>query len=222
MRAITLQLLSLVFFAGVAPATPVIDFRFVISGTSIGAIPGSFDSPVLSLQNTTTGGVARISSFSFTVGDTTRNYDWFSGQQGAGLTGAGSYTPDTVQAGARADYVSAGFTNFDPNDIFVFKVDIDLDSILNNDLQTDQDFRTVFFNNGDGPNARLTVNFVPSGSDPSNTISSPTTIAFFLKDRTAGLDAYEFTAANSIPEPGTLLTFAAGIGAIFVARMRRR
>ena len=216
-------LFLLIVLVGVASATPLIDFKLVMSGTSIDGTTGTFDTPVLSLQNTTTAGIARISSFSLTIGDTTRNYDLIGGFAGGGATGVdtASYSPDQLQAGARADVVSASFSNFDPNEKFVFKVDIDLDGITNNNLQTNQDFRTVLFNNGAGPNAKITVNFAPSGTNPANTIAGPATKSFFLKDSTPGQNTYEFSPATAVPEPGTLLTFAAGVAAIIISRFRR-
>jgi len=219
MRAIKLKfLLTLIVMAGVAQATPVLDFKLVISGVSIGAINGNFDTPVASLTNTTTGGIARISSFTLTIGDTSKNFDFISGQAG-GVTGPLTYTPDTAQANLRADSVSVTFSNFDPNETLVVKFDIDDDALPNS--QPLLDFRTVLFNNGPAENAKISVNFIPSGSNPDNTISGPVTKSFFLKDMPAGQDTYEFIPATAVPEPGTLLTFAAGVAAILASRMRR-
>jgi hypothetical protein len=125
--------------------------------------------PVFTLTNTSTNPWADILSFRFTIGDTAYNFDHLGVQNRdplpsftTDLNADGAYgwaTPDHVDASVRSDDVQfLQFTGFDPGDVFTFMSDIDADSI-GGGVGTVEDFRNVFWNNGDNPNSEITVTY---------------------------------------------------------------
>ncbi|MEM8913598.1 MAG: hypothetical protein AAGC97_17705, partial [Planctomycetota bacterium] len=119
---------------------------------------------------------------------------------------------DTAQDGIRTDDVSLQFSGFGQNDRFQFQVDIDLDS-----SNTAEDFRTVYFNNGVAPNARITVTFQAGAEAGTLSIDLP-------DDPLVGdPQVFDFSASGattSIPEPSSIAVFL--IYSIGNALRRRR
>jgi hypothetical protein len=103
---------------------------------------GSFDAPGFTLTNLSDPGL-RISSMLFTIGNPAFNFDSVS-LLGAPAGGTAILGPgDTANGGARTDSFGIAFTSFDPNEVAIWRVEIDRDS-----LNSTTNFRTVFFNNG--------------------------------------------------------------------------
>lgn len=148
---------------GTAEAAPF-HYQFKISGD-----PNEPSFTVTNLSDS-----ASLIGLSFTIGDTTRNWDsihsfTMSNVAGAPLA-ASLESPDQTNGGVRSDEIRMGFTGFDRADSFTFTGDIDLDN-----SDTAEDYRTVLFSNGPGGNAVLNVTF----SDPS----APVTLSLELSDQ---------------------------------------
>ena len=128
--------------------------------------------PIFTLTNTSTNSWAKITSFEFTIGDIDFNFDHLGvpphdalGAFSTGLNNDGFYassTPDNQNNAIRSDYILySGFTGFDrgDGDVFTFIADIDLDGMVA--PGSVENFRTVFWNNGEADNSEITVTFVP-------------------------------------------------------------
>ena len=118
---------------------------------------------IFRLQNTSPDSSAEITGMHVTIGDTAYNFDLLTGFSALIDTGAPIVstlvTPDLVQDGIRADEFELSFTGFGQGDRFQFQADLDLDNI-----NTPEDFRSIYFNNGPAPNAVVSVSFV-SGAE---------------------------------------------------------
>jgi len=126
--------------------------------------------PIFTLTNTSTNALAKITSFEFTIGDIDFNFDHL-GVAGRDPLGAfstdlhndGSYassTPDNQDNAFRSEFILySGFTGFDKGDVFTFRADVDIDTVVH--PGSPEDLRTVFWNNGEAPNSEITVTFVP-------------------------------------------------------------
>lgn len=123
--------------------------------------------PVFTLTNTSANTWANIMSFKFTIGDTDYNFDLLYGVTGPlgeftpDLNNDGSYGyshPDNINEYVRSDFLEyAQFTGFDPQDVFTFVADVDLDGAPG--VGTVEDFRTVFWNNAEALNSAITVTY---------------------------------------------------------------
>ena len=128
----------------------------------------SWNLPVFTLTNTSTNPFAKITSFKFTIGDIDFNFDHLGTAVdpppafSTDLNNDGSYassTPDTQDNSLRSDFLLySGFTGFDKGDVFTFMTDVDLDGSVYGSIE---DFRTVFWNNGNALNSEITVTFIP-------------------------------------------------------------
>ena len=205
-----------------ASATTLL-FQLIIGGTgSLTAPGGSFDQPMFRLSNQSTV-AATITNFRVTLGDTSYNFD--RGFVNAHTMGGGSsrtlVSPgDNLNDASRANLLEYNFTGFDAvlagGPALDERVDIggELDRDMPPAATTNNtvDFRTVFFNNGAAANAVIRVQFLQGGVTTTQTIT--------MADQTPGQAQYTF--ATPIPEPGTLAIFSLGVGAILIARFRRR
>lgn len=215
-----LNLALLLAVVSVANATTI---AFQLDIWSSGAAPGGFDTAFIKLTNKTTGaGNARISKFEFILGDTTNNFDLSTSQTSSGNLGTiARATSDGVMLdgahdGVRANSFAWTFTTFDKNDSFTTWVELDKDMSPANNIV---DFRSLLFGPGGAANATAKVTFVPFGAD---SIPSSTTLTFMLPDRTPNAATNYTYSFLTVPEPGTLTMFAAGIGTILLSRIRRR
>ena len=150
---------------------------------------------------------ASITEFIVTIGDTDYNFD-YGLMQLSGTSGGMNWkrvVPDANDTGGeRADQVQYhNFTGFTPGKTFTFKTDVDPDH-----FDRTEDYRKVMFNNGDAPNATVTVFF-----------SNGITLSRALPDGSKR-DSYSFTDAQVVPLPpaawGAMALFA------LLACMRRR
>jgi len=126
--------------------------------------------PIFTLTNTSTNALADITSFKFTIGDPTRNFDHL-GKGGIAdpipvftidLNTVGSYfnwTPDNLDNAIRSEWVFFQFSGFDKGDVFTFVTDVDEDGVTN--PGSTEQFTKVFWNNGEADNSEITVTFVP-------------------------------------------------------------
>ena len=122
--------------------------------------------PIFTLTNTSTNDWADITSFKFTIGDTIFNFDHLgdgvvvpTGLFTNDLNGDGSFSnsvPDNQNNALRSDFIYYEFSGFDKGDVFTFMSDVDYNS-----LNTGEDFRTIFWDNGEALNSAITVTFIP-------------------------------------------------------------
>lgn len=120
--------------------------------------------PMFTLTNTSTNNLAVLTSFEFTIGDENFNFDHLGLQVHnnlpaftTDLNNDGSYfnyTPDQEGNNIRSDFIFFEFTGFDKGDVFTFVSDVDVDQ--NNSIE---DFRQIFWNNGEAPNSEITATF---------------------------------------------------------------
>ena len=126
--------------------------------------------PIFTLTNSSTNGWTHIASFKFTIGDTEFNFDHLGvagrdplGAFSTDLNNDGSFAsslPDNQDNSLRSDFILySGFTGFDKGDVFTFMSDVDLDGLRQ--PGSTEDFRTVFWNNGETLNSEITVTFIP-------------------------------------------------------------
>ena len=123
--------------------------------------------PIFTLTNTSTNSWADITSFEFTIGDQEFNFDHLgvSGRDTlpmftTDLNGDGSFfnqTPDYQDNHNRYDSIYFDFSGFDKDDVFTFMSDVDKDGFEH--TGSVEDFRTVFWNNGEALNSAITVRF---------------------------------------------------------------
>lgn len=102
---------------------------------------------------------AEITRFSFTIGDTSRNFDVITGPLGSPVATspgvqASIVKPDQLQGAVRTDAVEVRLTGMLPGNRWQANSEIDSD-----DADTVEDFTKVFFNNGDLPNSEIRVEF---------------------------------------------------------------
>lgn len=131
--------------------------------------------PVMVLENTSDLIGADILEFEITIGDTRYYYDFLS-EFGfttdnfvpATLNG---FIPDTVNGDLNNDdeILFTNIDGFNPTDVFRLVTDIDLDG----SPFTNEDFRSVLFNNGEAPNMAIRVVF----DDAEGPIPEPSTVA---------------------------------------------
>jgi hypothetical protein len=158
------------------------DWRVGAGGTGAGGaveltLSDNTNVPTFTLKNT---GTLAIDEFTFTIGDTTRNFD---SVEVVDIQPGGLITidqPDTGDDGVRSDAIGLRFTSFDPGEEAVWRADVDPDN-----ANVGQDFTQVFYNNGAAPNSVATVTF----ADDSE-------LQFTLDDRPAGAIPQTFTAGT--------------------------
>ena len=121
--------------------------------------------PQFTLTNTSTQ--ADITGFTFSLGDANYNFDFIRNIVSNGI----SFTLDGVETsqaggnnGLRSTSLPFTFSGFNPSKSYAFEADIDQGAFNNN-----IDFQGVFFNNGETPNASITVNF-SDGTSLSTTL----------------------------------------------------
>ena len=189
-----------------AAKAELIGFRFVVSGND--------NAPRLTLTNTSAA--ASIESFTFSIGDTTRNFN---------IASAGSNTfaspwqppPQFVgntmtlnSSGSRVDVLDIGFSGFTPNEFYQTDVDIDRDN-----SDTMEYFRRVFFNNGTAPNSQVNVAFSTGNILSAQFIETPSYASQYVLTASANL------ATNAVPEPGSMLLMGLAIAGLAYTRGSR-
>jgi hypothetical protein len=136
--------LALLFLATVAKADPS-DLLFTVK------IDGDENTPTFTVTNNSP--TLDISRFDFTIGDTSKNFDYsYTGAIKHPPGGAAVLLPLPPLSGTRADSFTVLLSNFGPGESFSITMDVDADS-----SHTLENFKTVFFNNNSAPNSIATV-----------------------------------------------------------------
>ncbi len=126
-----------------------IGFRLSFDGTGTGGV----NQPIMRLTNTSD--TAEITDLTLTIGDTSYNFDVVTGEiLPVGVTASLITPSDTNPNEDRSDRLDYNFTGFGPGLTFEARPDLDVDSVASND-----DYRTVLFNNGAADNAVASVRF---------------------------------------------------------------
>lgn len=172
-------------------------------------IGGNTNTPTFLVTNTSD--MFDLTDFTFTIGDTSRNFDFiFEEVSHPG----GSFTlssPDNINEGLRSDLIDITFTDFNPGETSEFGTDIDLG--LDNSFEN---YRTVFLNNGALPNSIATALF-----------SNGSSLALELPDVDIqlGMRFLTFSASqnvSAVPLPAALPMMASVIGLFGFLGWRRR
>ncbi len=182
--------------AAVVPTTLGFDLSFA----------GNTNVPTFTLTNTSDPGNALV-NFTFTIGDESRHFDFV--QNLLDPVGGVStlISPDDVNNGTRSDVIEIDFTSFDAGEFVSFESDIDVDPNSN----VVQDFRNVFFNNGNALNSVATALF-----------STGDIVSFTLPDNPQNLNFSASTTINAVPLPAALPLFAVGLAGLGVLARRRK
>ncbi len=150
---------------------------------------GSKNVPPFTLTNNSSQ--ASIDSFYFTIGDTTRNFDFVEVTDDGGIDFA-LIAPNLLEAedtveDFRSDNLNFIFSEgFGPNEVFKFSADVDIDN-----GNSREDFTQVFFNNSDESNSVITVGFSTGDFLSLELPESPSVVP--------GTDIYRFIQG---PPPG--------------------
>ena len=142
---------------------------------------GSCDNPTVRLTNTSEANV-QLTDFSMTIGDTSREFDVITDpfndtDPGEDLV-SNLVIGDSSQDLIGTDLYEFSFTGFNSNDLIRFYTEIDKDA-----QNTGEDYRSVFFNNGENENSVVTVSFFDG--------LNPGTLTMALPDG-AVVDSYVF------------------------------
>ncbi|MCX5690979.1 MAG: hypothetical protein NTV94_14540 [Planctomycetota bacterium] len=161
-----------------------------------------FNTTAFSITNLSDSGVG-LTQVTFTVGDTQCLFDFLysSEEQFNGGNGSESATllvGDRSDDNAGPDFFTYGFDGFPPGTTFRGQWDIDYDN-----LNYNVDMRRVFFNNGDAPNAVVSLIF-----------SDGTTASYEFPD-------LPVTDSYSIQIPGPAAWPLAAAGTFAILRRRR-
>jgi hypothetical protein len=192
--------------------------------------------PYIELKNTSD--TASITHFRMTIGDTSQNFDLVqflaaSSSPGVSIT---NVTPDTVQNGAKGDFIDFDIVGLTPGKFLRFRVDIDPDS---SNQPAYSDYRTVLFDmNGasTADNSQVTIKYHdPPGADvthqnllPDFAMTMPTVVGVAFRTPYSMDHVTAFTLADPqggpvVPEPSSLSLLAVGMGAgLFGLRWRKR
>lgn len=173
-------------------------------------LSGKANAPHMTLTNTSTS--ATLDWFSFTIGDTTYNYDAVYDIVGPAGGAVNIDTGDQRTRGSgRFDQIDLSFTGFDAGESAIWRVDVDLD-----DVDSKEQFWSVLFNNGSALNAVFTAGF-----------SDQSVLSVTAPDAQPGPDTYTFAAnANArigaVPLPAGLPMLAGALGIFGLMRRRAR
>ncbi|AWI78329.1 MAG: hypothetical protein CVU19_02230 [Betaproteobacteria bacterium HGW-Betaproteobacteria-13] len=176
-------------------------------------VSGNTNSPTLTLKNTSDS--ASITGLTFSIGDTSRNFHVSGYSSQPPTTSFGSVSMTFNSIGTRLDVLDMSFSGFGPGAIYQTLVDVDRDN-----SNTSENYRSVFFGNGDATaNALLTVLFSSNETLTAGFPESPGTLP-------GSSDTYRLVASagassngNSVPEPSTLLL--AGLALTALAARKR-
>ena len=172
---------------------------------------GSFDNPTVRLKNTSEATV-QLTDFSMTIGDTSREFDMITNpisdtDPGGDLTST-LVIGDSNQDLIGTDLYKFSFTGFNSNDLIRFYTEIDEDA-----QNTSEDYRMVFFNNGENENSVVTVSFFDG--------LNPGTLTMTLPDGDVA-ESYVFIAeGQTVPIPGALWLFGSGLIGVIVLKKRK-
>ena len=162
--------------------------------------------PTLTLVNDSDAGIT-LDAFSFSIGLLSRHFDLSDSNAGSFNVGSGSFA--RAGGSSRVDVVEYTFGGFGAAESFRFTLDVDLDPSAN----SVQNYKNVFWNNGDGPNSVMNVAFSNGRSFSLTLPDQPSTTP----------NSYQFS--QSYTDPGTAVplpsTAAAGLSLLGLLGMKR-
>ncbi len=193
----TFFFLSIMLWSSQAPAGLVM--TLFPTGTSV-------DFPRITFRNDGPSGIAALS---LTIGDTAMHFDSARILDASPDFSATLLSPDEMNASMRSDVLHWIFQSFEPGDAFTAELDLDRDA-----GPATVDWQHTLFNNGNEPNALLSVLWDGGGEstvtlpdDPERDPSSP----------------YEVSVAPvPVPEPTSLLLLVLGGVGLLAHRRKRR
>ena len=184
--------------------------------------------PYLLLENTATvandgSGLAELTSFSMTIGDTSQTFDWsriVSTSPGVGVT---LVTPDTLDNHSKNDVITYNFTGFTPGKQIIFHIDIDPKSSTANPFS---DYRQVLFTLNGGSNTagnsetsatfldnNHTINMGPTAwenpIDSGPTVFGMQFVSHYMDDH---VTSYQTGDVDTVPVPEPSSFVLAGLG----------
>lgn len=177
----------------------------IISVDIDGSTTGLRNVPQFTITNIGAPGSESLSAFSFTIGDTAFNFDFYRNPSGdlADTTFNEPFLGGTFnQDGVGYDFFSLS-GDLAPGESLTFEVDVDPDS---SSLGVIVDFTNIFFDNGAAPNSIATAVF-----------SNGATRSYELPDGLSNTPSFQI----AVPVPAALPLMLGGIAAFgFVARRR--
>jgi MYXO-CTERM domain-containing protein len=198
-KQVGLLLGAVAVFSPASAGAAAVGYQFEIDDSNPNA-------PFLTLDNTSSPGIGLV-GFEFTIGDTGFNFDRATSEDdfGNNITRM-LISPDDPDDNVRSDRLEYSFSGFDSGESFEVQVDIDEDN-----KNTVEDFRTIFYNNDGVPNSDITVTF--SGGD---------VLTQTVPDNPDDLVFAQSGSITAVPSPGTLGLVGLGIVGLGAVIRRRR
>lgn len=149
---------------------------------------------------------ASITSFSMTIGDISYNYDGVVILDDAGIVYTLTSPLDTTAGGFRTDEFSFSYSGFTATASFLFRVDVDPDSI-----NSYVDFRNILFNNGSAPNGSASVTFSNGQTLTAEFSENPALVDGYIYRLSATASALEIDIKPNVGEANPINPSSRGL-----------
>lgn len=201
--------------------------------------------PYLKLTNTATKknggtGSAELTSFTFTIGDTTKQFDWVKIIKTSTGVKVESVNIDKIEGGKASKQITMTFSGLQPGKSVYFQVDID--PVAKNAFPLD-DYRMTFFHLNGGPNnagnSKTKASFFDSSLPaPFQDVTTPyvkwdnpenfkfTNIGMTFHAGYAMDNVTPYMTGNMstipVPEPAAIALVSSGVACLWMVRRRRK